>query len=477
MIFTSYTYAVFLTAAFVIHWAIPERFRKPFLIFASYVFYATWKWQFGFLLLALSLFNWMYGRWILPRASTMIPLAVGILSNLSALVYFKYSNFLIANAAAVAQLFGSGWRPSPADIVLPLGISFFTFQGIAYLFDVAAGEEPLESLTDFLLFKALWPQLIAGPIVRLAEMRGQIQSRRSIDYVDFAEGSRRILQGAFKKMVLADNIAPFVEMVFLASAKPNAVDVVAGTVGFGLQIYFDFSAYSDIAIGSARLFGFRFPENFNWPYTAVSPQEFWNRWHMTLSRWIRDYLFTPLTFVGRRRPRLAPLWLLVTMALCGLWHGAQWTFVVWGIWHGILLTANQTFAKKFFADPSTRASPPNHARRVVRSGVTLFLVYVGWVLFRAHSLRQAFDDFAAVIHWRGGMRPAVLNENGILLIAMIGVGLLVVQTIRTRWEMLQVSPTLVGRTLRWSLPVGYAAMLASIIIFDQEARAFVYFQF
>ena len=477
MIFTSYTYAVFLTAVFLLHWTIPNQFRKPLLIVASYVFYATWKWQFGFLLLALSLFNWMYGRWILPRASTVVPLAVGILANLSALIYFKYSNFLIANAAAVAQLFGSGWRPSPADIVLPLGISFFTFQGIAYLFDVAAGEEPLESLGDFLLFKAMWPQLIAGPIVRLSEMRAQIQSRRFIDYVDLAEGGKRILHGAFKKMVLADNIAPYVDMAFLTGASPNALDVVAGTVGFGLQIYFDFSAYSDIAIGSARLFGFRFPENFDWPYAAASPQEFWNRWHMTLSRWIRDYLYTPLTFVGRARPQLAPVWLLLTMALCGLWHGAQWTFVAWGTWHGVLLTANQTFAKGFFAGSPNTAAGASHVPRAVRTSLTLLLVYIGWVLFRAHTLRQAFDYFAAVLSLRGGLRPAVLNENGILLIAMIGIGLLVAQVIRTRWSNWQLSPSFAGRLLRGGLPFGYAAMLASIIIFDQEARAFVYFQF
>jgi alginate O-acetyltransferase complex protein AlgI len=452
---------------------LPERFRKYFLVFASYVFYASWKWQFCFLLLGLSLFNWAYGRWLLAGAKTMRPLVVGILINLAALVYFKYTNFLIANAAAVADLFGVNWRPSPADIILPLGISFFTFQGIAYLFDVAAGDEPFESLTDFLLFKGFWPQLIAGPIVRLHEMRPQIEGMRTIDYADVSEGGRRILQGAFKKMVLADNIAPYVVMVFVQGAAPNAIDAFTATLGFALQIYFDFSAYSDIAIGTARLFGFRFPENFNWPYAAFSPQDFWNRWHMTLSRWIRDYLFTPMTFASRRRPQLAPLWLLLAMAICGLWHGAQWTFVLWGVWHGVLLAANHTFAKSFFAEPQRNRV----VRRIVQTAVTVVLVCAGWILFRAVSVEQAASMFTTIITLKGGLHASVLRENAILIIGLIAIALFVLQSARQPFARLFESSITAQSMVRWGRPIGYAAMLAAVIIFDQEAKAFVYFQF
>ncbi len=341
MIFTSYTYIAFLLAVFLLHWSVPVSWRKPLLIVASYIFYCSWRWEFGFLLLGVSFFNWSYGRWVLPRWPSLSMLLLGVAANLTPLVYYKYSSFLIQNAAIMTHWFGSDWVPPAMSILLPLGISFFSFQGIAYLVDVATGEEPLQRLSDFLLFKSFWSQLIAGPIIRLHEMRQQLETPRELDYEDLAIGCERILFGFFKKIVLADNLAPIVDLVFLSKGNANALDTVVGILGFGMQIYFDFSAYSDIAIGSARLFGYRFPENFNWPYAAHSPREFWNRWHMTLSSWIRDYVFTPLTFLSRNRPALGMMWLIVAMALCGLWHGAQWTFVVWGIWHGVLLVANQ----------------------------------------------------------------------------------------------------------------------------------------
>ncbi|HEU0053398.1 MAG TPA: MBOAT family O-acyltransferase, partial [Longimicrobium sp.] len=421
MIFASYTYALFLGVVFLLYWAAPERARKPLLVAASYLFYCTWKLPFGLLLLAVSLFNWAYGRYVLPKAKTTTPLVLGVLANLAPLLYFKYTNFLIGNAAAVVDLFGADWHPRVADILLPLGISFFTFQGIAYLFDVATGEEPFESLLDFLLFKAFWPQLIAGPIVRPGEIREQIETPRVMDYANVAEGCRRIVFGLFKKVVLADSLAPVVDTVFLAKGAPFALDAIVGVLGFGMQIYFDFSAYSDIAIGSARLFGYRFPENFAWPYVSRSPQEFWNRWHMTLSRWIRDYLFTPLTFASRRRPKLAPVWLLVAMAACGLWHGAQWTFVVWGVWHGLLLVLNQTALKPLFAGTGPGEPARYRLRGWVAWGVTMVLVFAGWLLFRAHSLAQAADMAQAILTFRGGAAPAVVRVNGILTVFLIAV--------------------------------------------------------
>jgi D-alanyl-lipoteichoic acid acyltransferase DltB (MBOAT superfamily) len=476
VIFTSYTYLAFLACAFPVYWLIPPRFRNPFLVFASYAFYCSWKWQFGFLLLGLSVFNWWYGRWILPRATSTWLLVIGVSANLSALIYFKYTNFLLVNAAAALQLFGSSWQPSFGDIVLPLGISFFTFQGIAYLFDVATGEPPLTSLLSFLVFKGFWPQLIAGPIIRLSEIRHQIEQTRTIKYEDVAIGCRRILFGFFKKVVLADNLAPYVDMVFLAQSTPNFLDSVVGILGFGLQIYFDFSAYSDIAIGTARLFGFVFPENFNWPYSAVSPRDFWNRWHMTLSRWIRDYVYTPLAFAGRRRPRLAPLWLLIAMALCGLWHGAQWTFVVWGIWHGLLLVANETVLRPAFL-PAEKARMYSPLRRVTSIALTFVFVQAGWLLFRARDLAQAGTMLTSILTIRGGLRPALIRENIVLFVFAVCVGLFVVQALVSAFSR---RTALSERFAPWFAllrPVAYAAMIVAIVVFDQESKAFVYFQF
>jgi alginate O-acetyltransferase complex protein AlgI len=475
MIFTSYTYLLFLAVVFVIHWSLPSAARKLFLVVASYVFYCSWKWQYGFLLLGVSLFNFTYARWVLARSASTGALVLGIAVNLSLLIYFKYTNFFLANAAGVGRVFGLHWQAPILDIILPLGISFFTFQGVAYLFDVASGEEPLEHLLDFMLFKALWPQLIAGPIVRLHEMRDQIISPRTLDYSDVAEGCQRILFGFFKKVALADNLAPSVEMVFFSSSPANAVDAITATLGFGMQIYFDFSAYTDIAVGTARLFGFRLPENFNWPYLSASPREFWNRWHMTLSFWIRDYLFTPMMFASRRRPGLAPLWLLIAMALCGLWHGAAWTFVLWGVWHGVLLALNATVLKNVFPPPDeTLKAKVSLFRNLLGMAATFLLVNVGWVLFRARSMGQALSLFHAIAVFRGRFRPSILRENDVLLVVVVFAGMLTAQVIQSlKWPR-RVLP-------QWSLPLLrpalYALMIVTIIVADREAQAFVYFQF
>ncbi len=467
MIFTSYTYVAFLLAAFLIHWTLPNGARKPFLILASYVFYASWDWRFCFLLLALTLFNWAYARFVLRRDDPG-PLWPGVVVNLAPLILFKYTTFLVANAAAVGHMFGATWREElPFRILLPLGVSFFTFQAIAYLVDVATGEKPFAFL-DFMLYRALWPQLIAGPIIRPGEIRNDLEGLRTLDYDDCAEGGRRIIVGFFKKIVLADALTPVVDSVFLSRA-PNALDAGVALLGFGLQIYFDFSAYSDIAIGSARLFGFHFPENFDFPYRSRSPQELWSRWHMTLSRWIRDYVFTPLAFVTRQRPRMTTLWLFVAMAVVGLWHGAQWTFVAWGMWHGLLLVTNQTLLKRFF-----ERSAESRARSLIVAATTFTLVTAGWLLFRAESLAQAADFFRAIVTLRGGVRPSVLRVNGILMVLMDFFGLLAVQAIAGMSFPRRIRGTAL---LRLARPVAYALLIVAIIVLDQEARKFVYFQF
>jgi alginate O-acetyltransferase complex protein AlgI len=470
LIFTSYTYVLFLAAAFVIHWILPRAARKPFLIAASYVFYASWDWRFAFLLLGLSLFNWAYARSVLARPIPG-PVWPGILVNLMPLVIFKYTGFFYENVASVGRALGAGWSENlPFQILLPLGISFFTFQGIAYLIDVATGEEPF-GFVDFLLYKALWPQLIAGPIVRPGEIRHDLQRVRTIDYDDCASGAQRILFGFVKKVILADNIAPVVDSVFQSHA-PNALDVVVAILGFGLQIYFDFSAYSDIAIGSARLFGFHFPENFDWPYSARSPQDFWNRWHMTLSRWIRDYVFQPLAFATRHRPKWTNVWLLVAMAAVGLWHGAQWTFVAWGLWHGLLLVMNQTLLKKFFERAKT-----SWLRGLIATTLTFALVTIGWLLFRAESLAQVGDYLRALATMRGGVRPSTLRVNGILIIFLYLGGMVLLQLLRHRAAVFFARPGRTQSVLRALRPIGYAFLIVAVIILDQEAKQFVYFQF
>ena len=477
MIFTSYTYVAFLFAVFLLHWIAPISWRKPILIIASYVFYCSWKWQYGFLLLGVTFFNWSYGRWVLAKATSGPRLAFGILINLAPLLYYKYAGFLVSNYTGLLGLLGIPDHIHIPSIILPLGISFFTFQGIAYLIEVAGGEEPIRRLVNFMLFKAFWPQLIAGPIIRPGEMHWQLLTPRTLSYANFAFGGRRILAGFFKKVVLADTLAPFVDMAFLPGASVNAIDVAVGTIGFGLQIYFDFSGYSDIAIGTARLFGFVFPENFDWPYLARSPQEFWTRWHMTLTRWIRDYIFTPLTFAARRHPNSWPVWLLVAMAACGLWHGAQWTFVCWGVWHGLLLVANHTVFRRLFPQPSASRDQTFGWRGIFCCAVTFGLVTLGWILFRAESLAQAWSMTHALLTLKGGYRPAVIRENIVLIVLAILAGMAALAALN------RISRDFIVRWRTWQVvedvlkPIVFASMIIAVIVFDSEAKAFVYFQF
>jgi alginate O-acetyltransferase complex protein AlgI len=475
MIFTSYTYVAFLLLAFVLHWSIPARWRQPLLIVASYVFYCSWQWQYGFLLLGVTLFNWSYGRWVLAGRERRFALSLGVLVNLTPLFYFKYTGFALVNLNTLAALVGAPVVLPIPEIVLPLGISFFTFQGIAYLVDVAAGDSPIRNLGRFMLYKAFWPQLIAGPIIRPEEIHEQLVTPRTLTYENVALGCRRILTGFCKKIVLADTLAPIADVAFLPGASVHALDVAVGAVAFGLQIYFDFSAYSDIAIGSARLFGYVFPENFHWPYLARSPQEFWNRWHMTLSRWIRDYVFTPLTFAHRSRPALAHVWLIVAMAGCGLWHGAQWTFVCWGLWHGVLLVANQTVLRRLLLPASAEARAG--VRDWFGAALTFAMVTLGWILFRAQNLGQVGEMLESLVTLRGGLRPAVLRENAILIVAAILLSMWAGAAAQRAWAGLgarwAAAPWLLGRLK----PVAYALMIVAVIIFDREAQAFVYFQF
>ena len=474
MVFAGYSYLLFLAAAVVVHWSLPPALRNAFLVAASYSFYATFRWEFALLLLALTLFNWAYVRWLLaPRpTATRLSFAVGV--NLLPLFWFKYRGFSLQSAAWLVDLLGGSWHAHVDDLLLPLGISFYTFQSIAYLVDVAAGEAPLSALGEMLLFQAFWPKLLSGPIVRADEIRDQIRSGRRLDYEDLSAGVTRILLGLFKKIVLADSLAPIVPMVFDSGTSLHALDSGAGILAAGLQIYFDFSGYTDIAIGSARLLGFRLPENFNWPYLARSPQEFWNRWHITLSRWIRDYLFTPLSFAFRSRPALVPLWLVVSMAVCGLWHGAAWTFVLWGVWHGLLLVSNQGLLRRIFVPPQAGAGP---VRSALALGATFVLIQLGWLLFRAPSIHRAWEVLVPLLAFRGGLQPAVLRENSVLVVCAMLLGLIVAQSAEAaRAHGVRAQPRFepLVSLLR---PVVFAAMILAIIIFDQEAVAFVYFQF
>lgn len=476
MIFTSYTYLIFLGAIALLYALVPSgTVRKGLLLTGSYVFYCSWNWRFGFLLLGVSVFNWAWGRFVVSRREELWLLWVGIIVDLAPLLFWKYTSFFLRTANDLLGAAGSSEAFRVPKLILPLGISFFTFQGVAYLVDVAGGERPFRKLRDFLLYKAFWPQLIAGPIIRPAEIRAQIESVPRPTPEDFGVGCQRILQGFLKKVVLADNLSPFVEQAFAGGARVGMVDTVVGTLGFALQIYFDFSGYSDIAIGSARLFGFRFPENFDWPYLAASPRDFWNRWHMTLSRWIRDYVFSPMSFGLRRRPRWTPAVLVVSMAICGLWHGAAWTFVIWGVWHGVMLVLGEGLGRLSIG----RRASPFVAASLTFAGRILTLVGVAaaWIWFRAVDVGHAVSMTLSVLRLEGGLRPQVVRENTVLFVGLVVLGVAAWHLVRAlvgvpvpvKWL-----DERAGFVLR---PVCYSLAIVLVIIADRGAQPFVYFQF
>jgi alginate O-acetyltransferase complex protein AlgI len=397
MLFSSSIFIlVFLPITLAFYYAFADRrtVRTSLLITASLIFYGWWDPRFVPLLVGLALANWGLAR-LYAAGRGRFWLDLGIALNLATLALFKYVNFLLANLLGMA-----GYAAPHLDVILPLGISFFVFQKISYLIDLRRGAGPIYALGDFCLFVFFFPQLIAGPIVRHNEIIPQfaLSPRRPEMWENLARGLMLFIVGLLKKVALADTLAPNVDALFAKAAAGTPLNFTEGwaaAIGFALQIYFDFSGYSDMAIGLARMFGFRLPVNFDAPYRAQSIRDFWRRWHMTLSRFLRDYLYIPLGGNRSSGGRQA-LNVVLTMLLGGLWHGANWTFVAWGGLHGIALAVNGAWARRRW-----------HLPRPVGWALTTLFVLIGWVLFRAPDFGTAahvlqamagLDGFGRV-HW------------------------------------------------------------------------------
>jgi alginate O-acetyltransferase complex protein AlgI len=377
---------LFLPAVLVVYFALPRRFRNLALIAAGFIFYAWGAGNFVFVVALSTLADWALGLGVQRarrngesrRAALLLVLAIG--QNLGLLFYYKYSDFLLRQLTDAFVKLGFGHEVT-THVLLPIGISFFTFEKISYLVDVWRGDvRARRNPIDVLLFVFLFPRSIAGPIVRLREIEDQLASR-PVRLDDLMEGATRFCHGLVKKVVIADTVAPVADAAFANGVHPTTTGAWLGAIAYTLQIYFDFSGYSDMAIGLAQVFGFRLPENFNRPYSAISITDFWRRWHMTLSRWFRDYLYIPL---GGNRGSQGRVYfnLVLVFVLVGFWHGAQWTFIAWGAYHGSLLIIERVTGQRPIGDD--RVDLP-----VLRRGVTFLLVIFGWVLFRAPSISDA----------------------------------------------------------------------------------------
>lgn len=403
MLFNSFTYLLFLPLVVALHWALPERFRHGLLLIASYIFYMNWMPTYGLLILALTAVNYVLGLVIAgaKKENKKAVLVGGLIFNLGMLCFFKYANFLLSSfwqainwthtlstnspqaVAAVAQ--------SPVlNIILPLGISFFTFEFIHYIVDVYRGSEPLRNFWHFALFAAFFPSQIAGPIKRFQDFNEQLHKENHFKSEKFREGISLIFLGLYKKTVLGDNLGHVVNVGFKHALQMGTMDAWVAAIGFTFQIYLDFSGYTDMGRGSALLLGYKLPPNFNWPWLASNLTEFWRRWHISLSTWLRDYLFIPMggsrvsSFMIKRN-------LFITMALGGLWHGADWHYVVWGVFHGTGLALSKDWSDFVDRTPALKNLRPHPVWHWSGVAFTFTFLIFACIIFRAEDVPKALQ--------------------------------------------------------------------------------------
>jgi alginate O-acetyltransferase complex protein AlgI len=463
MLFDSPAYFIFLIAVVFLYWRLKWRRQNALLLCASYFFYGWWDWRFLLLMMASTVIDFLIAQQIAdaPDGSRKrrVLLIVSLCINFGILGFFKYFNFFLGSFTVMAARLGMHDLPLPLlKIILPPGISFYTFQEVAYIVDVYKGKlKPSRSFLDYGLFISLFPHLIAGPIQRPDHLLPQVQRPREFNERAFFDGIMLIVSGLFRKTVIADSCANLANMAFDGRLGSNFYATLIGVYAFAWQIYGDFSGYSDLARGSAQLLGFHFMVNFRQPYFATSLQDFWRRWHISLSTWLRDYLYIPLG--GNRHGTLNTYKnLMLTMLLGGLWHGANWTFVIWGGIHGAWLSLERLLWRD--------KAPANWLSRIV----TLIIVGVTWIFFRAKSVSAAFAMLASLRHfiWQHQYGPEM-----IFLAAVSAIGLLIDYRIEHYRE------EYVFERGSLAVPVCAAAGMALIMIAfaASETNAFIYFQF
>lgn len=472
MAFNSLTFLVFFAIVLAVHSLPLEwRLKKTNLLVASYVFYAAWNPPFIVLLWISTLTDWFAAKRMaisVGQRKTMF-LVLSIVVNLGLLGYFKYGGFLLENFIALLAMFDITYAVPDSSIILPLGISFYTFQSMSYSIDVYRGKiKPGDSLLDFALYVSFFPQLVAGPIIRARFFIKQLGENGWRRVQDLGWGATLITLGMFQKVVLADGLlAPVVENVYGAAGDAAGIDAWVGTLAFSGQIFFDFNGYSVIAVGLARCLGFKLPWNFLSPYAAVGFSEFWRRWHVTLSAWLRDYLYISLS--GSRRGTLRTSFnLSLTMLLGGLWHGASWLFVLWGAAHGALLVIEYA-GKQLFA--GQRQFLDRKAVQAFLGMVTFIVICLTWVLFRADSLDSATHLFGAMLLPLQG--AALITTSDITTVALVMLGLLAAHAFMRHRNF---DKTL--KALPWPfLATAIATMLLAILLSPGEERDFIYFEF
>ena len=480
MLFNSLEFLVFLPTVFLLYWFVfrGRRWQNLLVVAASYVFYGWWDWRFLLLIALTSLCS--FGSGILlehyegQRRRQQVISAANIVLNLGILGVFKYFNFFVENLDALLSTMGYHLDWVTLNVVLPVGISFYTFQALSYSIDVYQKKLPAtHDIIEFFAYISFFPQLVAGPIERATNLLPQFQQKRQFDYTKAVDGMRQMLWGFLKKLVIADNCATVVNEYWNHFQDLPCVSLFLLGVLFTFQIYCDFSGYSDIAIGCARLFGFNLMRNFNFPYFSRSIPEFWRRWHISLTTWFRDYIYFPL---GGSR---CEMWKIIrnvyiVWGVSGLWHGANWTFVCWGLFHATLLAIYNIFGfKTKYKHVVAYGKMLPNLKETMQIALTFFLAVIGWIIFRAESMTQAFEYLTAMVSNRFFDASTLHGVNYLCY----GLALLAVEWMqRDKQHALQFSSIrpFNYRIVRWSI---YYIILLIIAGFSGSSQTFIYFQF
>jgi alginate O-acetyltransferase complex protein AlgI len=474
MIFASPVFLFYFLPAFLaLYYLTPGRWKSATILLGSSVFYAWWRADFLLLLYGIIGFSWLIGLG-LEKWRRRELLWFGVVANLLILGYFKYWNFSVNSFFAIFAQAGTKPPPALVHVILPIGVSFFVFHAISYIVDVWRKDTPAtKSLTDFAAFIMLFPHLIAGPVLKYKDLSWQFKNRRH-SMALFSEGAYRFMAGFAKKVLIADSVAPLADTAFALDA-PTMTESWLGLAAYTMQLYFDFSGYSEMAVGLALMMGFRFIENFNMPYISKSITEFWQRWHISLSTWLREYLYIPLG--GNRKGHGRTYFnLFITMLLGGLWHGANWTFILWGAWHGGLLAA-----ERFRKETSNGSPVPALLARVY----CILAVVLGWVLFRATDIGAALAYYKGMAGMNGaGLTPALTNGmKGLSLVALAGgLALTAIQPLFARWRVpVELSKGSIAMESRppvsLQLFVGALFLIAVSRLIAMSYSPFLYFQF
>lgn len=466
MLFNSLTYLLFFPTICILYWCIPSKYRNVMLLIASYYFYMSWEPAYAILIMITSLSTWGCALLIEKKErQKKLIITLCIIINLLILFTFKYYNFAVYTITSTLSLTGHRLYIPHSDFLLPVGISFYTFQCIGYIIDVYRKDiKPEKDLITYALFVSFFPQLVAGPIERAKNLLPQFHAKHTFDGDSFIDGLKMMIWGFFMKLCIAGNVAPYVDAVYNNVSNHNGTSFLLATFFFTFQIFCDFGGYSLIAIGTAKCLGFKLMQNFNHPYLSLSVKEFWRRWHISLSSWFSDYVYIPLG--GSRCSQVKHYRnLIITMLTSGLWHGANWTFVCWGGLHGLYLICNSHYSK------FTNKKPI--APKLLRIIVTFFFISFAWIFFRANSISETFDIIKSIVTNHGPL----FKGEGIpsLVLPVLMIGILLFKEIKDEYHLriaLMHNPNL------W-ISVPSSAMIIIIILLCAEFNSgqFIYFQF